>query len=416
MNSTTIDQLIESVTAEATSPPAIRDQLRAIQKIQSWLDAKKVTATRRLIELHRVDASIIPEVEYAQATHASPRDALRSATRVGIADAFPAIEKSLREGGATIEHVDVLAAVTQRLSTLQLESFARFGDELAELAAAQPPNTFRKSSAALLRRLTTPTDETELLEHQRRSAFLRHWIDSRTGMWCLQGEFDPETGARLEARIQASLERIFCTPSVDGSSIQDDFTSTVARQNHRRAQAFAANECESTRGGSSATVDQRTRPELVVVIDQQTLNSARHSKTRLSVNNGATLPVATVQRLACDATISPVIFNDDLPIDVGRRYRTATQKQINALRALYESCAGPDCDVRYDYCEPHHIDHWEYGGSTDVNNLLPLCLRHHRYLHEGGWKVSLDETRRAAFILPDGTEIVVPPKVPWAST
>ena len=51
----------------------------------------------------------------------------------------------------------------------------------------------------------------------------------------------------------------------------------------------------------------------------------------------------------------------------------------------------------FDHCNVHHIDYWENGGSTDLNNMIPLCSRHHHGAHEGGWKLKLDsETRELA--------------------
>ena len=47
----------------------------------------------------------------------------------------------------------------------------------------------------------------------------------------------------------------------------------------------------------------------------------------------------------------------------------------------------------------HHIDYWAIsdsggGGSTDLNNMVPLCSRHHHAAHEGGWKLKLDPVTR----------------------
>jgi hypothetical protein len=31
--------------------------------------------------------------------------------------------------------------------------------------------------------------------------------------------------------------------------------------------------------------------------------------------------------------------------------------------------------------------HWIDGGPTDLDNLILLCFRHHRMVHEGGWRL-----------------------------
>jgi hypothetical protein len=107
------------------------------------------------------------------------------------------------------------------------------------------------------------------------------------------------------------------------------------------------------------------------------------------------LPVETVRRLACDADIIPVVLNGQgVPIDVGRAKRLATVHQRRALGAFYDSCAIPECQVKFAQCEPHHIEYWENGGNTDMDNLVPLCSRHHHAAHEGGWKLRLDPDTR----------------------
>jgi hypothetical protein len=41
------------------------------------------------------------------------------------------------------------------------------------------------------------------------------------------------------------------------------------------------------------------------------------------------------------------------------------------------------------FLKAHHIWHWELGGPTDYDNLVLVCLFHHKLAHEGGWSVCL---------------------------
>ena len=91
----------------------------------------------------------------------------------------------------------------------------------------------------------------------------------------------------------------------------------------------------------------------------------------------------------------PVVLDGrSVPIDVGRSKRLATVHQRRALEAIHPTCAIPDCEVIFDHCNVHHIDYWENGGATDLNNMIPLCSRHHHAAHEGGWKLQLDSETR----------------------
>ena len=75
----------------------------------------------------------------------------------------------------------------------------------------------------------------------------------------------------------------------------------------------------------------------------------------------------------------------------------------NTLRAMYRTCAYPHCDVTFDRCDIHHVIAWLHHGSTDLDNLLPLCGRHHHLVHEGRWRLTLDKHRVITIHRPDGT-------------
>jgi hypothetical protein len=52
--------------------------------------------------------------------------------------------------------------------------------------------------------------------------------------------------------------------------------------------------------------------------------------------------------------------------------------------------------------QAHHIQHWAAGGPTTLSNLLLLCRRHHRAVHEEGWGVTRDDHGRLSFTQPNG--------------
>ena len=102
-----------------------------------------------------------------------------------------------------------------------------------------------------------------------------------------------------------------------------------------------------------------------------------------------------------------VLDGDGIALDVGRSKRLATEAQRHALRAMYSTCAIPDCQTPFEDCHVHHVDEWhDQHGATDLNRLLPLCTLGgcHTRFHEGGWKLDLDpDTRWITITRPDGT-------------
>ena len=72
---------------------------------------------------------------------------------------------------------------------------------------------------------------------------------------------------------------------------------------------------------------------------------------------------------------------------VARRSRTASRDHRTALAARDRHCRFPGCRVDATRCQAHHVRHWERGGATCVSNLILICSRHHRLLHEGRWRL-----------------------------
>jgi predicted restriction endonuclease len=70
---------------------------------------------------------------------------------------------------------------------------------------------------------------------------------------------------------------------------------------------------------------------------------------------------------------------------------------------MYRRCAIPGCAVTYDRCRLHHIIWWRHGGRTDLQNLLPVCSKHHAAIHRDGWVIALGPNRELTVTLPDGT-------------
>jgi Domain of unknown function (DUF222)/HNH endonuclease len=113
------------------------------------------------------------------------------------------------------------------------------------------------------------------------------------------------------------------------------------------------------------------------------------------------VPAATVQRLACDASIRRVLLGpDSAVIDVGRALRVPAGATRAALRVRDRGCVWPGCARPSSWTNAHHVVHWSHDGDTTLENLVLLCHRHHWSVHEGGWQLVSTEGRRVLAIPP----------------
>ena len=119
----------------------------------------------------------------------------------------------------------------------------------------------------------------------------------------------------------------------------------------------------------------------------------------------------TSQRLACDASLVQMRHDaDGAVLDAGRKTRTIPPSIRRALAARDTNCRFPGCTSRR--CDAHHVHHWADGGTTSLDNLVLLCRRHHRAVHEGGFAVVRGLDGVLTFLRPNGAPLPVAPPPP----
>jgi hypothetical protein len=92
------------------------------------------------------------------------------------------------------------------------------------------------------------------------------------------------------------------------------------------------------------------------------------------------LSVETAARLTCDArrlTIKPT-GRDLVHSRIGR---CASYAQLRALHKRSRHCQYPGCTAAREL-QAHHLVTDEDGGRTELANLILLCPRHHKLLHD----------------------------------
>ena len=107
------------------------------------------------------------------------------------------------------------------------------------------------------------------------------------------------------------------------------------------------------------------------------MGHGRHADTLCETIDGEPVPVATMQRLCCEAVLQAVMIRPDGTVDqLCAERRTATRQQRRMLAAMYRTCGHPHCEVGFSRCRIHHVEWFTRGGKTVIANLLPRCARH----------------------------------------
>ena len=120
-----------------------------------------------------------------------------------------------------------------------------------------------------------------------------------------------------------------------------------------------------------------------------------------------------VRRLACDAKVDLAVEDPNGSIlNQGRARRDPTPVQRMEIDRRDKGCRFPGCSYT-EFTDVHHIQHWADGGLTNLDNLVTLCGRHHRAVHELGWSVSGDADAVLTFTSPHGRSMQSVPSPTW---
>src|SRR3989442_6131480 len=230
-----------------------------------------------------------------------------------------------------------------------------------------------------------------------------HVYPDADGTVILRGRLTPELGALLMQALAAARETLYQQDR--GKEPEGDAPTMVQQQ--ADALALLAETALHQRIDPGAPGE---RYQVVVHVDAEVLADADQPGQSV-LEDGARVPAGTSQRLTCDA--SRVVMQhgpDGHVVEVGARTRTIPPALRRALHHRDRGCRFPGCGVRFG--QGHHIRHWAQGGPTTLSNLAMLCRRHHRAVHEEGYKLDRQPDGELRFRRPDGQLLPEVPRSP----
>ena len=283
---------------------------------------------------------------------------------------MPESDQAVLEGEIGYAHVKAMARTANAVGTKFDEA------PLLEKARENSPgkfyyicNHFRHAAD----RKGYEAEQAELVEDRRL------WISKcEDGTVLLSGNFDPEGGAAILTRLDPLARK---SGAHDSRSREKRYGDALVE--------FASG------GGSQAQIQVTSSLETLLGLAGAPAADMEHSSLPISAT--------TVERLACDSSIARILLDSEsMVIDVGRSKRVVSEPARRALTARDGHCRWPGCERPASWSAAHHVVHWIHGGTTDLDNLILLCHRHHRMAHEGNWQIVRGN---------DGQILTIPPTV-----
>jgi len=285
-----------------------------------------------------------------------------------------------------------------------IEDLSRLADEITEMAAHV------ETHVRLYRKVKrTEALEQGELQHARRRLSL---YEDDDGTWVMNGRFTAEQGALISKALDAAQEQLFeeqkqvpeeVAREIDQNLPVDQvvpyaFKSRCADALVRVAEGFLAGTKSESSGGDRYLVNIHT--------DVETLKEDGNG-AESEIEERGHVSAETSRRMACDCSV--VHWHDSKagePLSVGRKTRSIPPAIRRALKRRDGGCRFPGCSCTR-FVDAHHIQHWTDGGETSMENLVLLCRRHHRLVHEEGFGLNRGTDGAINFSLPDGK--LIPP-------
>lgn len=322
---------------------------------------------------------------------------------------LPAISASMQRGQVSYAKVRAMTRVATPANEQTLLDFA-----LAGTAAH-----VERFTRAWRRVDEARAGHDDVVRHARRELTL---LVDDDGMVVIRGRVSPEVGAVLQRALEAASDRLFADDRPANSVNTPGTAADEVTPAQRRADALAlVAETALSAGLDGGTTGDRYQVVVHVTADASAAASANgplgadaEPHGALELDHGAIgVSAETSRRFGCDASAVVMTHGPDGEmLDVGRKTRTIPPSIRRALAARDGHCRFPGCTSRR--CDAHHLEHWADGGATTLNNLVLLCRRHHRAVHEGGFRVQRGPGDVLVFRRVDGGDLPAAPGLPDA--
>jgi hypothetical protein len=376
----------------AVPAPAMGDDLQELRRLSNGIEAE---LTRRLRRFDKGGGYAATPALTAKAwlrwkCNFSPAAAAdRVAVARQLAD-LPLATEAFGDGDISYPHAAMIARTAEKLG----EKMEANAETILVTAAKELDLGQLRVVTMKLQHLMDPDSvlEESNESHERRFLSLSQTLD---GVFYLNGRLDSEGGAILQTALNA----------LGGPPTAEDRRTPK----QRRADLLVELARQQLDGGNLPEVGGQ-RPHLAVTVSIATLANQPGSPAA-ELEWAQPIPAETARRLACDAAITPVFVGSesDQP-QAGQTSRSISGSQRRALVVRDKGCRFPGCDRPPDWTDAHHLQHWADGGKHVMDNLVLLCRRHHRKVHEEGWHLGITADGDIVATTPDGFAIgSVPP-------
>ena len=376
-------RLLGTVRAGELTAARLKDLIATSRSWEAKVTALQTDAARLIAqqESHSDGGASVLRDQAGKTKH----QARRSLGTAEALDEMPGLRTAVDSGEVALANAERLADAAQRTAPEAVDS----ASDLLAMAKELPPDKFAREASSWTQRHQPDHGHQDWLDKRRRR-YLKTW-KQQDGMVRLDGLLDPETGTRICNRLQGTAEqlrrqdqktaRTDGEDSGPGGSGGGEETRSWDQLRADALDLLTSGDAEGSKAGGSGG---RPKAEIIAVADIGVL-TGDNPAGRCEIPGAGPVPPEVLQRIACDAQLTGLIFADGKPLYHGASVRTATGAQWRMLIARDRGCVG--CGADSSQCQAHHIVPYARSRRTDIDNLVLVCWRCHHNIHDHHWRV-----------------------------
>ena len=345
--------------------------LRLLSRTRSIVNSLMCDVTRVVSDSDsRTDAAEF----LRQGARLPTRESKRMAKVASRLREMPGVREGFASGEITADHVNALANAAEKVGPRVVEA----DSSLMDAADRMLPDSFgrhvrRWSHQKLIEAGIDP------FEQQRRAREARLWVDKETGLGVLMAKLPRPQFEHLRQAIEAHYrDRL----RQDGAAGQDPDGVRTPKQRLADAVFELLTNRHATTAESitpQAGIKAKASTQLILVAPYGVVDGT-NPHGQVEVIGVGPVPRQILATLTPDTELAGMIFDRrGRPLWLGRNQRLGNAAQRLAVAVRDGGCF--ECGAPMHQCELHHIREWHRdGGPTDVDNLVAVCRRHHRWL------------------------------------
>lgn len=321
---------------------------------------------------------------------------------------LPMIDAAFRNGELGYTKVRAITRVANEENEVYLIAIAKHGTARHIEKAVQRFNWCKRRDA----------QESDELDEYRRTPRL-NWRQDEFGMYCINAILPPEEGElvikALHKMTQEMRRDADEKPDAATEKTGESAAGNVNNDENVSRETFSGETSEDRLSVGTYSVNDATAlaniaehylaseagPKALASADRYQVllhvnENAAHIDHKIEqgpcthIDGGRFLAPEVAQRLACAATVTTILEDDDGNIlNIGRRSRTPSRAISLAVQIRDGGCRFPNCHQTR-WTDQHHIVRWADGGETSEANLITLCRHHHTLLHQGRFSIEKD--------------------------